>query len=84
MKYPISVWEQRQRHLSSLLNQKVNITTPTVEVSTWDELSVKYDRPCVMLQISYKEGIDGNNVLILKERDVKIITDFDDGWHRSG
>lgn len=27
--------------LSSLLNQKVNITTPTVEVSTWDELSVK-------------------------------------------
>ena len=62
--------------LSSLLNQKVNITTPTVEVSTWDELSVKYDRPCVMLQISYKEGIDGNNVLILKERDVKIITDL--------
>lgn len=62
--------------LSSLLNQKVNITTPIVEVSTWDELSVKYDRPCVMLQISYKEGIDGNNVLILKERDVKIITDL--------
>ena len=26
--------------LSSLLNQKVNITTPTVEVSTWYELSV--------------------------------------------
>ena len=62
--------------LSSLLNQKVNITTPIVEVSTWDELSVKYDRPCVMLQISYKEGIDGNNVLILKERDVNIITDL--------
>ena len=62
--------------LSSLLNQKVNITTPTVEVSTWDELSVKYDRPCVMLQISYKEGLAGNNVLILKENDVKIITDL--------
>ena len=29
-----------------------------------------------MLQIRYKEGIDGNNVLILKERDVKIITDL--------
>ena len=62
--------------LSSLLNQKVNITTPTVEVSTWDELSVKYDRPCVMLQISYKEGLAGNNVLILRENDVKIITDL--------
>ena len=29
-----------------------------------------------MLQICYREGIDGNNVLILKERDVKIITDL--------
>ena len=28
------------------------------------------------MQISYKEGIDGNNVLILKENDVKIITDL--------
>ncbi len=62
--------------LSSLLSQKVNITTPKVEVATWDDLSRKYDRPCVMLQISYKEGLDGNNVLILKENDVKIITDL--------
>ena len=62
--------------LSSLLNQKVNITTPRVEVADWDKLSRKYDRPCVMLQIRYKEGIDGNNVLILKEKDVKIITDL--------
>lgn len=62
--------------LSSLLNQKVNITTPKVEVATWDDLSTKYDRPCVMMQISYKEGLDGNNVLILKENDVKIITDL--------
>lgn len=62
--------------LSSLLNQKVNITTPSVSVSDWDDISTMYDRPCVMMQISYKEGIDGNNVLILKEDDVKIITDL--------
>lgn len=62
--------------LSSLLSQKVNITTPRVEVATWDDLSRKYDRPCVMMQISYKEGLAGNNVLILKENDVKIITDL--------
>ncbi len=62
--------------LSSLLNQKVNITTPSVSVSDWDDISTRYDRPCVMMQISYKEGIDGNNVLILKEDDVKIITDL--------
>ncbi len=29
-----------------------------------------------MMQISYREGIDGNNVLILKEHDVRIITDL--------
>ena len=69
--------------LSSLLNQKVNITTPRVEVADWDKLSRKYDRPCVMLQIRYKEGIDGNNVLILKERDVKIITDLMMGGTRN-
>lgn len=62
--------------LSSLLNQKVNITTPTVSVTKWNDLAAQYDRPCVMLQICYKEGIDGNNVLILKEKDVKIITDL--------
>jgi flagellar motor switch protein FliN/FliY len=62
--------------LSSLLNQKVNITTPSVSVSNWDDISAKYDRPCVMMQISYKEGIDGNNVLVLKENDVRIITDL--------
>lgn len=62
--------------LSSLLSQKVNITTPRVEVATWEDLSRKYDRPCVMMQISYKEGLAGNNVLILKENDVRIITDL--------
>lgn len=62
--------------LSSLVNQKVDITTPNVEYSHWDELVTKYDRPCVFLQISYKEGLSGNNVLILKENDVKIIADL--------
>lgn len=62
--------------LSSLLNQKVNITTPKVSIVNWDDLSREYDKPCVLLQISYKEGLDGNNVLVLKESDVKIITDI--------
>ena len=47
--------------LSSLLNQKVSITTPTVSIARWDDLARDYDRPCVLLQISYKEGLDGNN-----------------------
>lgn len=62
--------------LSSLVNQKVDITTPMVAYSHWDELVSQYDRPCVFLQISYREGLSGNNVLILKDRDVKIIADL--------
>ena len=62
--------------LSSLVNQKVDITTPKVETSTWEELVEGYDRPCVLLQISYKEGLSGNNVFILRENDVRIIADL--------
>lgn len=62
--------------LSSLVNQKVDITTPSVQLCNWDDLVSSYDRPCVFLQISYKEGLNGNNILILKEKDVKIIADL--------
>lgn len=62
--------------LSSLVNQKVDITTPKVELSNWNDLIDQYDRPCVFIQISYREGINGNNVLILKDTDVKIIADL--------
>ena len=62
--------------LYSLVNQKVTITTPKVSVTIWEELASSYDRPCVFLQINYREGIEGNNVLVLRERDVKIITDL--------
>ncbi len=62
--------------LSSLVNQKVDITTPEVDFSKWQELVDSYDKPCVCLQIGYKEGLNGKNVLILKESDVKIIADL--------
>ena len=62
--------------MSSLVNQKVDITTPSVSFAYWNDLVDSYDRPCVFLQISYVEGLSGNNVLILKENDVKIIADL--------
>ncbi len=62
--------------LYSLVNQKVTITTPKVSVCTWEELVADYEKPCVFITISYKEGIEGNNVLILREDDVKVITDL--------
>ena len=62
--------------LYSLVNRKVNITTPVVEFCTWDNLLTQYERPCVFIQIKYTVGLDGTNILILKEHDVKVITDL--------
>lgn len=62
--------------LSTLLNNRVVITTPNVSITNVEDLSERYDRPCVFVQISYIDGLDGNNLLILKEDDVKIITDL--------
>lgn len=62
--------------LYSLVNQRVVITTPVVSYADWDSISNEYDRPCVFVQISYREGLNGKNILVLKEQDVKIITDL--------
>ena len=52
--------------LYSLVNQKVNITTPQVELATWETVINNYERPCVFIQIKYTVGLDGTNILILK------------------
>lgn len=62
--------------LSTLVSQKVVITTPVVSYATLNDLTDNSDRPCVFVQISYKDGLAGNNILIIKELDAKIITDL--------
>ncbi len=62
--------------LYSLVNRKVNITTPVVEIASWNTLLTEYEKPCVFIQIKYTLGLDGTNILVLKEHDVKVITDL--------
>lgn len=62
--------------LSTLLNRKVNITTPRVKLTTVDELADDYKLPLVAIDVSYKEGLEGSNILILNTDDAKIITDL--------
>lgn len=62
--------------LFSLVNRKVEISTPVVSMGTWDDVVQNYERPCVFIRIAYTVGLDGNNLLVLKEDDVKIITDL--------
>ncbi len=62
--------------LFSLVNRKVNITTPVVEMCRWKHVIEEYEKPCVFIQIKYTIGLDGANILVLKEHDVKVITDL--------
>ncbi len=62
--------------LYSLVNRKVNITTPVVTLATWENVIEEYERPCVFILIKYTLGLDGSNILVLKEHDVKVITDL--------
>ena len=62
--------------LFSLVNRKVEISTPVVSSCTWDEIVHSYEKPCVFIRIAYTVGLDGSNLLVLKEHDVKVITDL--------
>lgn len=62
--------------LFSLVNRRVEISTPVVEFATWDDIVQEYERPCVFIRIAYTLGLNGSNLLVLKESDVKIITDL--------
>lgn len=62
--------------LSTLLNRKVTITTPEIEITTASKLSDECPIPFVVVDVKYKEGLEGSNVLIIKEDDVKMIADM--------
>jgi flagellar motor switch protein FliN len=62
--------------LSTLLNQKVEITTPTVSVVKRTELKDEFPIPHVAVQVTYTEGIEGANLLVIKKSDAQIIADL--------
>lgn len=62
--------------LFTLLGQKVLITTPNVTILTWGELASNKVGSYVAVKTEFTHGLTGTNLLILKEEDVKIITDL--------
>jgi flagellar motor switch protein FliN/FliY len=70
--------------LSTMLNRRVDITTPEVDLTTLQEIAEQYPLPFVAVQVHYTKGLQGTSILFLDERDVKIITDLlmgGDGSH---
>ncbi len=62
--------------LFTMLNRRVEITTPRVSVVTIEQIAREYPMPFVGVQVSYTQGLEGTNLLFLQEKDVKIITDL--------
>lgn len=62
--------------LSTLLNHKVSITTPTVSVATMSIIQEHYPMPYLIVEVGYTIGIDGNNVLAIQAQDAAIIADL--------
>ncbi|MBN2258967.1 MAG: flagellar motor switch phosphatase FliY [Clostridiales bacterium] len=59
--------------LSTLLNRKVNITTPKVELVSIKHLTENFDMPYVLLLIKFDEGFIGSNALLMDVKDASII-----------
>lgn len=62
--------------LSTLLNQKVDITTPQVSVVKRDLLDKEFPQPHVAISVEYTEGFEGMNLLVIRTKDASIIADL--------
>lgn len=62
--------------LSTLLNQKVEITTPSVSVVRKTGLKEEFPYEHVKLQVNYMEGFSGENIFLMKAGDAAIISDI--------
>ena len=62
--------------LSTLLNQKVEITTPSVSIIDNAKLEEEFPHPYVAIQVKYTSGFSGVNILVIKQSDAAIIADL--------
>ena len=60
--------------LSMIINRTTNITTPTVEVLEKEELLSQPER--ILVKVPYTKGLDGTNLMVLKEQDALIIANL--------
>lgn len=62
--------------LSSLLGQKVEITTPTISMISYSMLEEEFVLPYVAIKVEYTQGLEGMNLLVIKQSDATIIADL--------
>jgi flagellar motor switch protein FliN/FliY len=62
--------------LSSLLGQKVDITTPNISMINRRKLKEEFTHPYVAVEVKYTTGLIGMNLLVIKQSDAAIIADL--------
>lgn len=62
--------------LSSLLGQKVDITTPSISMINRNRLEQEFPHPYVAVQVEYTTGLSGMNMLVIRQSDAAIIADL--------
>jgi len=62
--------------LSELLQQRVSITSPKVHVTTQEELFSAFEVPYMVIQVEFKEGLTGFNILIMQLRDAMVMANL--------
>lgn len=60
--------------LSLILGRPTNITTPKVDILTNEEELTRDDR--ILVKVPYTKGLDGTNLMILKEHDALVIANL--------
>ncbi|OIB02638.1 flagellar motor switch phosphatase FliY [Paenibacillus sp. LC231] len=62
--------------LSTLLGKKVDITTPKVSIIKRSEFEEEFPKPHVAVHVTYVDGFEGINSLVIKTRDAQVIADL--------
>ncbi len=62
--------------LSLLLNRRVELNTPSVELSALSELIRSYPKPCLAAEVDYTTGLKGTNLLLIQMHDAAVIADL--------
>jgi len=62
--------------MSVLLSRRVEITTPRVSIGRLEEMRKEYPMPYIIVEVRFTEGINGTNLLAMKEKDAAIIADL--------
>lgn len=62
--------------ISTMLDTRVDITTPSVRVVSKEDFTFANLQPAVGVEINYISGLDGKNVMLLKRKDVKTIIEL--------